>query len=194
MSTTIEHDQGLLDRPHTLSSIAAKDGVSKDTVTKRWQRARKTHGELGLIINGARRLTEAERLILDGYKADPQKAPEPEVSVGNHQRPVDLAVSSTASLETFRTARERTIVTNGQEFMSGLEGLLDAIEQKMTQEEQQQEAQLEQIRIIKKKAEKRIGDFRQRSTEHRLKTDLLGLITNQEVSDVQQIAEEMGDL
>jgi hypothetical protein len=184
----------IIERPHTLSSIAAGDGVSKDTVTKRWQRARKTHGDLGKIVNGARRFTNAEKVVLDGYKADPRQPETPQVSEGNHQRPVDLSVSHTASLETFRTARERAIVTNGQEFMLGLEGLLSTIEQKMDDAEEAQEAQLIEIRSIKKKAQKRIAGFRQRSTEHRLKTDLIGLITNQEVGDVQEIAEEMGDL
>lgn len=57
---------------HTLKTIADDTGESKDTIRKRYERAKAKHGELGTLVKGVRTFTDDERKILDGFAAEPK--------------------------------------------------------------------------------------------------------------------------
>jgi hypothetical protein len=57
---------------HTLKTIADETGESKDTIRKRYSRAKAKHGELGSIVKGVRTFTDDERAILDLFAGDPR--------------------------------------------------------------------------------------------------------------------------
>lgn len=57
---------------HTLRTIAEDTGESKDTIRKRYERAKAKHGELGTLVKGVRTFTDEEREILDSFAADPK--------------------------------------------------------------------------------------------------------------------------
>lgn len=118
-----------------------------------------------------------------------------EIETGNHAQSVALTVGAKSSnLEQFRTDRIRQGLANPQEFMAGLNGMLDQIEQGMEQAEIQQEQELQQIRLVKRQTLKRVQDFRRRSDEYRLKTDILASIQNSEIEELEDIAAQANSL
>jgi hypothetical protein len=66
---------------HTLKTIADETGESKDTIRKRYSRAKAKHGELGSIVKGVRTFTDDERKILDSFAAEPKNKPEPKATM-----------------------------------------------------------------------------------------------------------------
>ncbi|MBD2153165.1 hypothetical protein [Leptolyngbya sp. FACHB-16] len=57
-------------RPHTLRTIADEMGRDKRTVQSWYQKAKDAHGELGEIVEGVRRFSDADRAILVTYAGD----------------------------------------------------------------------------------------------------------------------------
>lgn len=122
-------------------------------------------------------------------------APQTQVEEGNHRNALSLTVGSdAASLEQFRTDRTRQALANPCEFMTGLTGFLDQIEQGMEQAEAQQEQELLQTRQLKRQSQKRIEQFRRRADEYRIRTDILANIQNAELDELQDLAQEVNGL
>lgn len=118
-----------------------------------------------------------------------------EIEMGNHAQSKALTVSAKSSnLEQFRTDRIRQGLANPQEFMSGLDSMLDQIELGMDAAEAEQEQELQQLRLIKRKTQKRVEQFRRRSDEYRLKTDILASIQNSELDELEELTTEVNAL
>ncbi|HEY9881483.1 MAG TPA: hypothetical protein V6D29_23720 [Leptolyngbyaceae cyanobacterium] len=136
---------------------------------------------------------EAQTLLLREFGKE--AAPQTKVEQGNHRNALTLTVGSdTASLEQFRTDRIRQALANPREFMSGLTGFLDQLEEGMEQAEAQQEQELLQVRQLKRQSQKRIEQFRRRADEYRIKTDVLASIQNAELDDLTALAQEVNAL
>jgi hypothetical protein len=169
----------------SLHAFAKQHGLPKSSVHSRAQ---------ALGINTSNGLDyNAQTLLLQEFG----KAAAPQITVeqGNHQSALTLHVGqAAASLEQFRTDRTRLALTNPREFMSGLTGFLDQIEQGMEQAEAQQEQELLQVRQLKRQSQKRIEQFRRRADEYRIKTDVLAHIQNAELDDLQDLAAEVNAL
>lgn len=126
-----------------------------------------------------------------GKEVPPQTTVEP----GNHSCSLTLQVGTTAAnLEQFRTDRIRQQLANPREFMAGLTGFLDQIEAGMDTAEQQQEAELAQLRLLKRQSQRRIHAFRRRADEYRIKTDVLTHIQNAELDELAALADEVNAL
>ncbi|MBD2259902.1 hypothetical protein [Pseudanabaena sp. FACHB-2040] len=147
---------------------------------------------LGLdTSNGLDYEAQARLLKEFGKEAVPQVT----VEEGNHRSDMTLHVGqAAASLEQFRTDRTRSALSNPREFMAGLTGFLDQIEQGMELAEAQQEQELQQVRHLKRQSQKRIEQFHRRSDEYRIKTDVLAHIQNAEIDDLADLAEEINTL
>lgn len=177
----------------SLGEFERQHGINKGTVSRKAR-------ELGFDT--------ANGLSSDAYEAVKQalnvmsERPEPsavvsqtKVELGNHQHALTLRVGQAAtSLEQFRTDRTRLALTNPREFMTGLTGFLDQVEQGMDQAEAQQEQELLQVRQLKRQSQKRIEQFRRRADEYRIKTDVLAHIQNAELDDLQDLAAEVNAL
>ncbi|HEY9876866.1 MAG TPA: hypothetical protein V6D29_00360 [Leptolyngbyaceae cyanobacterium] len=135
----------------------------------------------------------AQTLLLKEFGKE--AAPQTTVEQGNHRNALTLTVGSeAASLEQFRTDRVRQALANPREFMSGLTGFLDQLEEGMEQAEAQQEQELLQVRQLKRQSQKRIEQFRRRADEYRLKTDILANIQNAELDDLTALTQEVNAL
>lgn len=135
----------------------------------------------------------AQALLLKEFGKE--VVPQVEVEQGNHRSAMTLQVgANAANLEQFRTDRTRSALANPREFMTGLTGFLDQIEEGMELAETQQEQELQQLRQVKRQSQKRIEQFRRRADEYRIKTDVLGHIQNAELDELQDLAEEVNHL
>ena len=124
-----------------------------------------------------------------------QPAAQMTIEMGNHAQSKALTVGAlAANLEQFRTDRIRQGLSNPTEFMAGLNGMLDQIEQGMEQAEIQQEQELQQIRLVKRQTKKRIDSFRRRADEYRIKSDILASIQNSELDELEDMATEVNSL
>lgn len=169
----------------SLSSFCKQHDIPKSSA---YDRAR------SLGINTSNGLNyEAQTLLLQEFGK--RAAPKVKVQQGSHQHALTLHIGQAAtSLEQFRTDRTRLALTNPREFMTGLTGFLDQIEQGMDQAETQQEQELLQVRQLKRQSQKRIEQFRRRADEYRIKTDVLAHIQNAELDDLQDLAAEVNEL
>ncbi|MBD1913615.1 MULTISPECIES: hypothetical protein [unclassified Leptolyngbya] len=187
-------------RNHTFRSISESMGRDKRTVQAWYQRAKDEHGELGELISGTRFFDDGERKKLIAYAGEkPLRATNPAprftVEMGNHAAEKTLQVGATStSLEQFRTDRIRQQLANPKEFMTNLNGFLDQIETGIDAAEKAQEAELLQTREIKQTAQKRLGQFRRRVDEYRIKSDLMALLQNADLEEVEDIAAELNTL
>ena len=119
-------------------------------------------------------------------------APLVAVEVGNHATHKMIHVgAAAASLEQFRTQRDRLQLGNRGEFVTHALGFLDQLEEGMESAEAEQEQELQQIRTAKKQVSKRVEKFRRRSDEYRIKSDLLAQIQNTELEDLEDLAGEL---
>ncbi|HEY9879437.1 MAG TPA: hypothetical protein V6D29_13355 [Leptolyngbyaceae cyanobacterium] len=169
----------------SLSSFCKQHDIPKSSA---YDRAR------SLGINTSNGLNyEAQTLLLQEFNK--QTIPQVRVEQGNHQKALTLQVGkASTTLEQFRTDRTRLVLTNPREFMSGLTGFLDQLEEGMEQAESQQEQELLQVRQLKRQSQKRIEQFRRRADEYRLKTDILASIQNAELDDLTALAAEVNAL
>jgi len=118
--------------------------------------------------------------------------PHVSVEVGNHTTRKIIHIGATAaSLEQFRTQRDRLQLGNRGEFVTHALGFLDQLEEGMEAAEAEQEQELQQIRTAKKQVSKRVEKFRRRSDEYRIKSDLLAHIQNTELEDLEDLASEL---
>ncbi len=185
---------------HTLASIASELGVSKRAV-QNWHKSALAgeHGELGRIIDGKRVFTDSEREILLSYASDraktkpaPESAPEPvttaaEITVitGNHR--------SSLAAPNFGTTINLGQQRGGQEIQAygdpmgaaaaALELMTTNIGAMATDldRQQQQLAQTAQaVAALRQQAEV----MQQAQQEYRIKSDLLGLMQNQQTGEL----------
>ena len=182
---------------HTLRTIADETDRDKRTVQGWYQRAKSEHGELGELIEGVRCFDDSERSVLVSYAGEKPIVKEPtaprvSVEVGNHTTRKMIHVGATAaSLEQFRTQRDRLQLGNRGEFVTHALGFLDQLEEGIEAAEAEQEQELQQIRTAKKQVSKRVAQFRRRADEYRIKSDLLAHIQNTELEDLEDLASEL---
>ncbi|MBD0270170.1 MAG: hypothetical protein ICV77_17975 [Cyanobacteria bacterium Co-bin8] len=125
------------------------------------------------------------------------KAAKPQVTVeeGNHRSAMSLQVGcDRSSLEQFRTDRIRQALANPREFMAGLTGFLNQLEEGMDQAEAHQDQELQTIRQLNRQSLRRIESFRRRADEYRIRTDILASIQNSELDELQDLAQEVNAL
>jgi hypothetical protein len=183
----------------SIKQVANTYGVTDRTVRNWLELARKELGNLGTLRSGKLLFTDDEvtKLASYGRQSDPESEvieSEFVVEEGNHKQVKTLTVPNTASLERFRTDRIRQALANPGEFVGQVDGFLDELEGAMDAAEAQQERELFEIRQTKRQAQKRIEQFRRRSDEYRLKTDILASIQNAELDDLGEMAEEVSSL
>ena len=171
----------------SLSKFCKDTGVPKTTAYKRCQ-------ELNFDV--ASGLTPAMVTTLEHeFGVNPPvdaTAPRVSVEVGNHATRKMIHVGATAaSLEQFRTQRDRLQLGNRGEFVTHALGFLDQLEEGIEAAEAEQEQELQQIRTAKKQVSKRVEKFRRRADEYRIKSDLLAQIQNTELEDLEDLASEL---
>lgn len=167
----------------SLKEAAETLGVSKTTLFRKCR-------EMGIPTGGGLSADDMDRL-----HGEFPAAPKVEVEMGNHAAPVNLNVQADCtSLELFRTDRTRQQLANPKEFMASLDGFLNQIETGMDMAEQQQEAELHQVRSMKRQAVTRLNQFRTRAQEYRIKSDLLAHVQNAELDELESVAEEINAL
>jgi len=186
-------------RPSTFSSIASELGKDKRTVQLWYQKHKAETGiELGAKEgeNGTRYFTDEDREILVGYGSSPI-SPRASVVVetGNHAESKIMRVgASKVNLEQFRTTRVRGQLSNRLDFLEQSADFLDQIEQGMDEAEADVENELQEIRVAKRQTKRRIEDFRRRSDQYRIKTDILASIQNSELDELDELSDEMNSL
>lgn len=147
-----------------------------------------------LGIKTSNGLTEEDQTTLL-RKFGKQTTPQVTIDEGSHRNTMTLQVGcDRSSLEPFRTDRTRQALANPREFMTGLTSFLDQLEEGMVQAEAEQELELQTIRHLKRKGQKRLEQFRRRADEYRIKTDLLACIQNAELDDLQALTQEANTL
>lgn len=120
--------------------------------------------------------------------------PRIEVEQGNHRASIELHTPEQFSLEKFRTERTRQAIANPAEFMAGIDAVVEGLTAAMEQAELAQESELAQTRRIKAAANRRLGDLKARAQEHRLTTDFVALMQNNELEEVGTVADEIQDM
>ena len=168
----------------SLSKFCKDTGLPKSSVYVRCQ-------ELGFSVGNG--LTPEMLTTLENeFDVKAPVAGKVVVETGNHttSKMVRVGVGA-ASLEQFRTTRDRQQLANPKQFMGEALEFLDAIEVGMDEAEAQQEQDLQDLRSTKKRVQKRVEKFRRRADEYRIKSDLMTQIQNTEMEDLEDLAGEL---
>jgi hypothetical protein len=183
----------IMERVHTVSTIAADRGVTVRSV-KNWLAAAKAgeHGELGEMINGRRHFSAAERDILLSYASDRVKAaptgqttPTAALTVvtGNHRQTIDNPnFGGSISLANLRGNAEIAAYADPVAAANAAAALMAAAAEAMDLDAAARLEVLQQTRTAAAALERQAADLQQRQIEYRVKSDLIGLIQNQETA------------
>jgi len=122
--------------------------------------------------------------------------PKIEVIEGNHCQGSELAaIPQNYSLEQFRSSSTRLELSlDSSEYLASLNNALDTIEGYMAVAEQKQAQELQKIQGANRVAKKRLKQFQDRATEHKLKTEIQAQLQNSAIADFQDIADQVSDL
>ena len=181
-----------MERLHTVSTIAADLGVTARSV-KNWLAAAKAgeHGELGEMINGRRHFSDAERDILISYASDRVKAaPTGQVTAaaltvvtGNHRQTIDNPnFGGSISLASLRGSAEIAAYADPVAAANAAAALMVAAAEAMDLDAAARLEVLHQTQAAAAALERQAADLQQRQIEYRVKSDLIGLIQNQQTS------------
>lgn len=183
----------------TFGQIAHRTGIAADTIRNRWKRLKAKGTELGTINegDGARYFTLEESAQFDYPLVEKGVKPTPEIAVenGNHQRSVNLSIApDSVNMGVFRTDREALSLENSDQFLQSLDGFLSVVENHMDKIESHREQRFNEARNTKNQAAKRIQKVKERASQHRIKTDLMAMLTNSEIDEVEDIVAEFHEL
>ena len=187
---------------HTVTSIAADLNVTSRAV-KNWLASAKAgeHGELGRIVDGKRIFTDSEREILLSYaseraKAKPASQPSPVASepaseaaitviTGNHRQ----QLSGPSFGQTINLGQQRgelEVQTYGDPMAAAARALavmganIDAMGADLARQQDQLAQTGQAVAALRQQAEV----MHQAQQEYRIKSDLLGLIQNQQTGEL----------
>lgn len=178
---------------HTLRSIAEDSGVDKDTIRKRYERAKIKHGDLGRIVDGVRKFSDEEKGILDRFAGEPRtkvdKPFEPLVQPGNHQTVIDNPEAlEVVSLERFRHRDVESVsFADTDDIFAKIDNGLACIEQAMDADIAKREAKLLHDKANQRKIQRRVQEFGLKSMEYRLEARLAA----QQQSETTQATSEL---
>ncbi len=186
---------------HTLASIASELGVSKRAV-QNWHKSALAgeYGELGRIIDGKRVFTDSERQILLSYASDraktkparsPESAPEPttaaEITVitGNHRNAL-MAPNFGATINLGRQRGDLEIQTYGDPMAAAAQALavmatnIGAMGADLARQQDHLAQTGQAVAALRQQAEL----MQQAQAEYRIKSDLMGLLQNQQTGEL----------
>jgi hypothetical protein len=188
-----------MEHNHTVSTIARELSVTTRAV-KNWLATAKVgeHGELGRIVGGTRVFTDSEKEILLSYASDrakskpsPESAPEPttaaEITVitGNHRSSLAAPnFGTTINLGQQRGGQE--IQAYGDPMSAAAAALavmatnINAMATDLDRQQQQLAQTGQAVAALRQQAEV----MQQAQQEYRIKSDLLGLIQNQQTGEL----------
>jgi hypothetical protein len=188
---------------HTVTSIAADLNVTSRAV-KNWLASAKAgeHGELGRIVDGKRVFTDSEREILLSYaseraKAKPASQPSPVASepaseagaitviTGNHRSSL-TAPSFGTTINLGQQRGELEIQTYGDPMAAAAQALavmatnISAMGQDLARQQDQLAQTGQAVAVLRQQAEL----MQQAQAEYRIKSDLMGLLQNQQTGEL----------
>jgi hypothetical protein len=190
---------------HTVTSIAADLNVTSRAV-KNWLASAKAgeHGELGRIVDGKRIFTDSEREILLSYaseraKAKPASQPSPVASepaseaaitviTGNHRSSL-TAPSFGTTINLGQQRGELEVSTYGDPMAAAAQALavmttnIGAMATDLDRQQQQLAQTAQAVAALRQQAEL----MQHAQQEYRIKSDLLGLIQNQQTSELSSL-------
>jgi hypothetical protein len=182
---------------HTVTSIAADLNVTSRAV-KNWLASAKAgeHGELGRIVDGKRIFTDSEREILLSYaseraKAKPASQPSPAseaaitVITGNHRQ----QLSGPSFGQTINLGQQRgelEVQTYGDPMAAAARALavmganIDAMGADLARQQDHLAQTGQAVAALRQQAEL----MQQAQAEYRIKSDLMGLLQNQQTGEL----------
>jgi hypothetical protein len=179
---------------HTVSTIAADLNVSTRAV-KNWLAAAKAgeYGEIGQLVNGKRVFTDSERDILLSYASDRVKAAPTgqttptaaalTVVTGNHRQTIDAPnFGGSISLANLRGTAEIAAYADPVAAANAAAALMAAAAEAMDLDAAARLEVLQQTQAAAAALERQAADLQTRQIEYRVKSDLIGLIQNQETA------------
>ena len=121
-----------------------------------------------------------------------EASPSPEVSGGGGASRVSLPSSvSSVDLSQFRGDQQSSALSQPDTFFNNLCAFLGEVEAGMEVAEECQMIELTDARALRRRGTARLAAFRRRASEHRLRTEMIGLLQDQEFEDLQSISEEI---
>jgi len=193
--------------PHTLASIASELAVSKRAV-QNWHKLALSgeHGELGRLVNGERRLTDSERDILLSYASERAKSkpaptaptvqpvePVAEVAAitiveGNHRQ--QLSAPTYGNVINLGSQRgDLAVLSYGNPMEAAASALavmttnITAMSGDLARQQDQLQQTAAAVAALKQQAEL----MQQAQAEYRIKSDLIGLLQNQQSSELSNL-------
>ena len=182
----------------TFGDIAARTGLNRDTIRNRHRRLIAAGESVGIQRDGVWLFDKENAAKIDGPLVDNKKQPiTPEIQVTDtiHHRAIDLNVADSVDMQVFRSNREIAFLDDdGDSAIAQLSEALDVIEMRFGQIEKHLENKFQQAKTARIQGERRINQTRQRISEHRVKTDILSMMTNNEVDRIEGIVDEFNEL
>ena len=182
----------------TFGDIAARTGLNRDTIRNRHRRLIAAGESVGIQRDGVWLFDKENAAKIDGPLVDNKKQPiTPEVQVTDTSQTsaIDLNVADSVDMKAFRSDREIIFLDDeGSAAIAYLSEVLDKVEGQFGRIEKDLENKFQQAKTARIQAERRINQTRQRISEHRVKTDILSMMTNNEVDRIEGIVDEFNEL